>query len=99
MDLEDNLSPLGHHLAALPVDVRIGKLMLLGAIFHCVDSALTMAACLSYKTPFCSPFGKKDQADNRKRQFATGNSDQLTVLRAYQVNLITLNLFHILLDL
>ncbi|XP_026463762.1 putative ATP-dependent RNA helicase DHX57 [Ctenocephalides felis] len=84
LDLEDNLSPLGHHLAALPVDVRIGKLMLLGAIFHCVDSALTMAACLSYKTPFCSPFGKKDQADNRKRQFATGNSDQLTVLRAYQ---------------
>lgn len=33
-DSKDNLTPLGHHLAALPVDVRIGKLMLFGAIFQ-----------------------------------------------------------------
>lgn len=25
LDKDDNLTPLGHHLAALPVDVRIGK--------------------------------------------------------------------------
>lgn len=33
-DSNDNLTALGHHLAALPVDVRIGKLMLFGAIFQ-----------------------------------------------------------------
>lgn len=33
-DSNENLTPLGHHLAALPVDVRIGKLMLFGAIFQ-----------------------------------------------------------------
>jgi ATP-dependent RNA helicase DHX57 len=53
------LTALGKHLAELPVDVRIGKLMLFGAIFCCVDSALTMAACLSHKSPFVAPFGKK----------------------------------------
>lgn len=53
------LTALGKHLAALPVDVRIGKLMLFGAIFCCVDSALTMAAFLSHKSPFVAPFGKK----------------------------------------
>ena len=41
------------------MDVRIGKLMLFGAIFCCVDSALTMAAFLSHKSPFVAPFGKK----------------------------------------
>ena len=30
----ENLTPLGSHLALLPVDVRIGKLMLFGAIFQ-----------------------------------------------------------------
>lgn len=86
LDKQHNLTPLGHHLAALPVDVRIGKLMLYGAIFSCVDAALTMAACLSYKSPFVCPFGKKDVANERKRRFAVGNSDHLTTLIAYRVS-------------
>lgn len=84
-DKDNNLTPLGQHLAALPVDVRIGKLMLYGAIFSCVDAALTMAASLSYKTPFVAPFGKKEQAMAKKKEFAVGHSDHLTVLRAYKV--------------
>lgn len=79
------LTALGRHLAALPVDVRIGKLMLFGAIFCCVDSALTMAACLSHKSPFVAPFGKKAEADAKRREFSCANSDQLTTLRAYRV--------------
>lgn len=78
------LTPLGKHLATLPVDVRIGKLMLFGAIFCCVDSALTMAAFLSHKSPFVAPFGKKAEADAKRRDFACANSDQLTTLRAYR---------------
>lgn len=33
---------------------RIGKLMLLGAIFRCLDPALTIGAILSYRSPFVS---------------------------------------------
>ncbi|KAK5643786.1 hypothetical protein RI129_007631 [Pyrocoelia pectoralis] len=83
-DKDNNLTPLGQHLATLPVDVRIGKLMLYGAIFSCVDAALTMAAFLSFKNPFISPFGKKEQAMAKKKEFSVGNSDHLTVLRAYR---------------
>lgn len=49
---EEKLTPLGYHLACLPVDVRIGKLMLFGAIFRCLDAALTIAASLAFKSPF-----------------------------------------------
>ncbi|KAH8419691.1 hypothetical protein KR009_001107 [Drosophila setifemur] len=84
LDAEDQLTPLGHHLAALPVDVRIGKLMLYGAIFQCLDSVLTIAACLSNKSPFVSPMNKRTEADKCKRMFALGNSDHLTVLNAYR---------------
>lgn len=51
---EEKLTPLGYHLACLPVDVRIGKLMLFGAIFRCLDPALTIAASLAFKSPFVS---------------------------------------------
>lgn len=81
---KENLTALGTHLALLPVDVRIGKLMLFGAIFQCLDSILTICACLSHKSPFVSPFSKRQEADARKRQFAIGNSDHLTVLNAYR---------------
>lgn len=45
---------------------------------------LTIAACLSYKSPFVSPFNKRSEADKRKKSFAICNSDHLTVLRAYK---------------
>ena len=51
---DEKLTPLGYHLACLPVDVRIGKLMLFGAIFRCLDPALTIAASLAFKSPFVS---------------------------------------------
>ncbi|XP_051175200.1 putative ATP-dependent RNA helicase DHX57 [Leptopilina boulardi] len=83
-DSELILTPLGHHLAALPVDVRIGKLILFGAIFCCLDSALTIAACLSHKSPFVSSFERKHELNIKKKEFAVANSDHLTTLKAYK---------------
>ncbi|CAB0037009.1 unnamed protein product [Trichogramma brassicae] len=83
-DPECILTPLGHHLAALPVDVRIGKLILYGVIFCCVDSALTIAACLSHKSPFISPYDKRNEVAAKKKEYLTSNSDQLTTLKAYR---------------
>lgn len=85
LDKEFQLTSLGCHLAALPVDVRIGKLMLFGAIFSCLDSALTIAACLSHKSPFVNPFSKKEEAYAKKKEFAIVDSDQLTILKAFSV--------------
>ncbi|XP_069118914.1 putative ATP-dependent RNA helicase DHX57 [Argopecten irradians] len=84
LDENDELTPLGYHLGSLPVDVRVGKLMLFGAIFRCLDPALTIAATLSFKSPFVTPFDKKEEATKKKVEFATGNSDHLTMVKAYQ---------------
>ena len=81
---DNSLTPLGYHLAQLPVDVRIGKLMLYGAVFRCLDAALTIAASLSYRSPFLSPFKEREAADKARMRFQEGNSDQLTVWRAYR---------------
>ena len=35
-DRGDKLTPLGYHLASLPVDPRIGKMLLYGAVLRCV---------------------------------------------------------------
>jgi ATP-dependent RNA helicase DHX57 len=84
LDGKRELTPLGFHLAALPVDVRIGKLILFGAVFRCLDSALTIAAALSYRSPFVAPFGKREEAQKKKIYFSQRNSDHIAMLRAYQ---------------
>ncbi|XP_074845384.1 putative ATP-dependent RNA helicase DHX57 [Carettochelys insculpta] len=80
----EKLTPLGYHLASLPVDVRIGKLMLFGTIFRCLDPALTIAASLASKSPFVSPWDKREEANKKKMEFAMGNSDYLALLQAYK---------------
>ncbi|XP_058021031.1 putative ATP-dependent RNA helicase DHX57 [Ahaetulla prasina] len=81
---EEELTPLGHHLASLPVDVRIGKLMLLGTIFRCLDPALTIAASRAHKSPFISPWDKREEAFKKKLEFSIGNSDYLALIQAYK---------------
>uniref|UniRef100_UPI00359015E6 putative ATP-dependent RNA helicase DHX57 isoform X2 n=1 Tax=Myxine glutinosa TaxID=7769 RepID=UPI00359015E6 len=84
LDREEQLTPLGHHLASLPIDVRLGKLMLLGCIFHCLDPVLTIAACLASRSPFVSPWENREEAVEKKRTFAVSNCDHLTMLKAYK---------------
>ncbi|KAM6962420.1 putative ATP-dependent RNA helicase DHX57 [Tautogolabrus adspersus] len=81
---DEKLTPLGYHLACLPVDVRIGKLMLFGAIFRCLDPALTIAASLAFKSPFVSPWDKREEANEKKVAFAVAQSDHLALLQAYK---------------
>lgn len=69
---EERLTPLGAHLASLPVDVHIGKMILFGSMFRCLDPVLTIAACLSFKSPFVRPFGKEAEADAAREGFRTG---------------------------
>lgn len=44
LDEREGLTPLGQHLAALPVDVRVGKMLLYGSMLGCLDPVLTIAA-------------------------------------------------------
>ena len=44
MDTRDELTPLGRILAKLPIDPRLGKMMVLGALFYAGDALTTMAA-------------------------------------------------------
>ncbi|KAG8456620.1 hypothetical protein GDO86_002409 [Hymenochirus boettgeri] len=80
---EPRLTPLGQHLAALPVNVKIGKMLIFGAIFGCLDAIAVLAATMTEKSPFVTPIGEKDKADLTKSAMAVSNSDHLTIFRAY----------------
>ncbi|UPX09825.1 RNA helicase [Ascochyta rabiei] len=80
----EDLTHLGRQIAKLPLDAHLGKLVLLASMFGCVDVAITIAAILSSKSPFLTPFGAKQRADIARLSFKTGDSDLLTTYNAYK---------------
>ncbi|XP_030071962.1 ATP-dependent DNA/RNA helicase DHX36 [Microcaecilia unicolor] len=84
LDRREQLTPLGFHLARLPVEPHIGKMILFGALFCCLDPVLTIAASLSFKDPFFIPLGKEKVADARRKELSKNSkSDHLTVVNAF----------------
>ncbi|KAG1825662.1 P-loop containing nucleoside triphosphate hydrolase protein [Suillus subaureus] len=73
IDADGHLTALGRHISMLPVDLRLGKMLVLGTIFQCLDPILTVVACLSSKPLFLSPMNNRDEATN----------DLLTDVNAY----------------
>ncbi|PIN10330.1 ATP-dependent RNA helicase A [Handroanthus impetiginosus] len=85
LDDREELTPLGRHLCTLPLDPNIGKMLLMGAIFRCLNPALTIAAALAHRDPFVLPMNRKEEADAAKRSFAGDScSDHIALLKAYE---------------
>ncbi|KAL4289078.1 hypothetical protein HN51_056777 [Arachis hypogaea] len=84
LDENENLTTLGSYLTMLPMEPKLGKMLILGAIFNCLDPILTVAAGLSVRDPFLTPLDKKDLAEAAKSQFAGAYSDHLALIKAYE---------------
>lgn len=64
------LHAAGHHIAQLPVDSKVGKMLLLGTFFGCLSPVLSIAASLSYKTPFMGSQDKQEALQRVKLSMA-----------------------------
>lgn len=51
---EESLTPIGKTLSNLPVDVSLGKMLIMGTLFEQVEAVLSLAAALSVQSPFTS---------------------------------------------
>ncbi|GKV32188.1 hypothetical protein SLEP1_g40810 [Rubroshorea leprosula] len=71
----EELTPLGHHLAKLPVDVLIGKMLLYGGIFGCLSPILSISAFLSYKSPFVYPKDERQNVERAKLALLSDNPE------------------------
>ncbi|KAL5830491.1 hypothetical protein ACOSQ3_019959 [Xanthoceras sorbifolium] len=84
LDQNEDLTVLGRYLTMLPMEPKLGKMLILGAIFNCLDPVLTIVAGLSVRDPFLSPLDKKDLAEAAKSQYSWDYSDHLALIRAYE---------------
>jgi HrpA-like RNA helicase len=84
-DSTELLTPLGRHLAKLPVDCRLGKMLIFGVILQCIDTIATVVAGLSAsQSLFVTSLNDGQLAKAKKAAFTYPNSDFLTLVNVYE---------------
>ncbi|KAK2543315.1 ATP-dependent RNA helicase A isoform X1 [Columba livia] len=82
LDSNEELTPLGRILAKLPIEPRLGKMMIMGCIFYVGDAVCTISAATCFPEPFISE-GKR--LGYIHRNFAGSRfSDHVALLSVFQ---------------
>ena len=83
--LTDNeeITPLGRLLSSLPVHPTLGKMIVLGIIFRCLDPMLILGAASAERPLFVQPLELRKEAQDAKLSFVQGSgSDHIALLNA-----------------
>src|SRR3954447_8469804 len=83
-DPRKRLTPLGRRLATLPVDPRLGRMVLEADRGGCADEVIVIAAALSIQDPRERPADEQQAADELHARFRDEGSDFLTYLRLWR---------------
>eukprot|EP01065_Artemidia_motanka_P026905 TRINITY_DN32142_c0_g1_i1.p1 TRINITY_DN32142_c0_g1~~TRINITY_DN32142_c0_g1_i1.p1 ORF type:complete len:829 (+),score=206.63 TRINITY_DN32142_c0_g1_i1:87-2573(+) len=80
------LTPLGAQLATIPVDPRLGKMLLLSCFLGIPETMLTVAARMGSRPAFYVPRNRQREVSYiHKMRFGDDRSDQLAVARAFRM--------------
>ncbi|MDW8261527.1 MAG: ATP-dependent RNA helicase HrpA [Phycisphaerales bacterium] len=83
IDENNALTPIGRKLARLPVDPRIGRMILAAIDENCLEEVLIIAAALSVPDPRDRPLDRADAADFFHNRFKDEHSDFLSFLKLW----------------
>ncbi|GIL06754.1 MAG: ATP-dependent helicase [Betaproteobacteria bacterium] len=83
VDETNELTAIGRELARLPVDPRIGRMLLAARDNHALTEVLIIAAALSVQDPRERPLEAQQAADHAHRKFADEKSDFLSFVKLW----------------
>ncbi|WP_425495828.1 ATP-dependent RNA helicase HrpA [Pandoraea bronchicola] len=84
VDDTNQLTPLGRELARLPLDPRVGRMILAARDHQSLREVLIIASALAVQDPRDRPIEAQDAADNAHRKFADEKSEFLSWLKIWQ---------------
>ncbi len=83
VDDSNALTPLGKKLAKLPLDPRVGRMILAAVDNDCLTEMLIVASALSTQDPRDRPIEYQQQADEKHKKFADEKSEFLSYLKIW----------------
>jgi len=83
VDEQEQLTSIGKAMSRLPVDPRIGRMILAAADEQCLEELLIIASALEQRDPRDRPLDKQQAADTAHQQFKHETSDFLALLKLW----------------
>ena len=83
IDEKNQITEVGRQLSRLPVDPRVGRLILAGHEENCLHEVLVIAAALELQDPRDRPIDKQQAADEAHAKFQDANSDIMSYLKLW----------------
>lgn len=83
MTANRKITPLGKKLAILPVDPKLGRILVAGSEYHSLNEVLIITAAMSLQDPRERPVEKQQQADEMHRRFLDQDSDFIAILNLW----------------
>ncbi len=83
VDAQRRITDLGRQLAKLPVDPRLGRMLLAAQPEGCLRETLIVVAALAIQDPRERPLEKQQAADEKHRRFRDEHSDFLALLKLW----------------
>ncbi|WP_217916839.1 ATP-dependent RNA helicase HrpA [Janthinobacterium sp. BJB401] len=84
VDEVNKLTPLGNKLAKLPLDPRVGRMILAALDNACLTEVLIVASALSVQDPRDRPMEHQQAADEAHKKFADEKSEFLSYLKIWR---------------
>jgi ATP-dependent helicase HrpA len=84
VDDENQLTPMGRKLAKLPLDPRVGRMILAASDNNCLTEMLIIASALSVQDPRDRPMEYQQQADEKHKKFADEKSEFLSYVKIWR---------------
>lgn len=84
LDREKHLTDYGRQMARLPVDPRLGRMLIEARKEHCLAEVLPIVAALESSDPRERPAEKNREADAAHARWKDGESDFISLLRLWQ---------------
>ena len=83
VDSKRQITEVGLQLAKLPLDPRVGRMILAAKRENCLSEILIIASVLSMQDPRERPMDKREAADNAHAKFAGEGSDFMSYLKLW----------------
>lgn len=83
VDARRQITETGLQLAKLPLDPRVGRMILAAKREHCLKEILIIASVLSIQDPRERPMDKREAADNAHAKFAGEGSDFMSYIKLW----------------
>lgn len=80
----EKLTHIGEMLSKIPVDIMIGKMLIMGTIFHIIDPIISIAAALSVQSPFVSRNHTDFEVEALQKSFLSDHGDPFTLLNCFE---------------